>query len=85
MSAVRTIIKAEDGQWYVVSTVRLSIDHSFGHGPPQLFETMVFASSNGEGVTDWMDLDCDRYATEEEAQDGHIKMVEKWRYTPEDA
>jgi len=96
MRAVRSTIKSGTGQWFVVSTFDLPFDHSFGGGAPQLFETMVFAS-DGEEVTDWMDLDCARYATEDEALDGHTKMVEKWRssrwlyigtvasLTPEDA
>lgn len=75
---VRTIIKSETGKHYVVSTISLPFDHSFGRGTPQLFETMVF-ESDGEEVSDWMDLDCERYATEDEARDGHEKVVEKWR------
>lgn len=84
MTIVRTIIKSGIGQHYVVSTVLLSFDHSFGHGAPQLFETMVFAS-DGEEVTSWMDLDCERYATEDEAREGHEKVVEKWRSMWEEA
>ena len=81
MSDVRTIIKSETGQHYVVSTVCLSF---FGHRGSQLFETMVFAS-DGEEVTNWSDLDCARYASEGEAQYGHEKMVAKWRLTQEEA
>ena len=78
MNPVRTIIKLDTGKHYVVSTVRLSFDHSFGHGTPRLFETMVF-ESDGEDVSDWVDLHCERYATEDEAREGHEKVVEKWR------
>lgn len=60
-----------DGKW--VSTVWLGIDHSFGSGPPLIFETMVFPSQG-----DFGDLDCDRYSTEEEARVGHEAMVQKW-------
>jgi hypothetical protein len=30
---------------YRVSTVFLGLDHSFGHGPPVLFETMIFLNT----------------------------------------
>lgn len=33
---------------------------------------------NGK-VLDWMDLDCDIYATESQASEGHDEMVEKWK------
>lgn len=56
-----------------VSTVWLGLDHSFGAGPPLIFETMVF------GGEDFDDLDMERYATEEEAIEGHKAMVAKWR------
>ena len=78
---VKTIIKSKTGKHYVVSTVRLPFDHTFGRGTPQLFETMVF-ERDGE---DWMDLHCERYATEDEARDGHEKVVEKWRSGQEDS
>lgn len=38
---------------------------------------MVFASDENGNVSSWMDLDCDIYATESQASDGHEKMVEK--------
>ncbi len=52
-----------------VSTVFLGLDHSYGSGPPLLFETMVF---DGE-----LDQECDRYTTWEQAEKGHKKMVER--------
>lgn len=52
-----------------VSTVFLGLDHSFGEGPPLLFETMVFGGSH--------DQDMDRYSTIEEAKAGHVAMVAK--------
>lgn len=55
-----------------VSTVWLGLDHQFGDGPPLIFETMVFPAESS------MDLDCERYSTEEEAKAGHSAMVEKW-------
>lgn len=50
-----------------VSTVWLGIDHSFGHGPLLIFETMVFGGP--------LDQEMDRYSTEEEARVGHEAMV----------
>lgn len=47
---------------YSVSTVFLSIDHSFGEGPPVLFETMVFSKDDPA-----IDLYCERYCTREKA------------------
>lgn len=49
-----------------VSTVFLGLDHSFGDGPPEVFETMVFG-----GV---LDQECVRYATKAEAIAGHAAM-----------
>lgn len=54
-----------------VSTVFLGLDHSFGAGPPLLFETLVF-----EGP---MDGEMDRYSTWDEAERGHAAMVERVR------
>ena len=68
------VVKQEqlpNGKW--VSTVFLGIDHSFGGGPPLLFETMVFPSKEN-----FRDLGMDRYTTWEEAEKGHKKMVKKW-------
>ena len=74
---VRTIIKLDTGKHYVVSTVHMLFDHSFGRGTPQLFESMVFARTKESGASDWLERAL--YATEDEAKDGHKKMVEKWR------
>lgn len=54
----------------VVSTVWLGLDHSFGHGPPMIFETMVFYDSRNE----WDDLQ-ERYPTEGAAVAGHDQVV----------
>jgi hypothetical protein len=61
-----------DGRW--VSTVWLGLDHSFGSGPPLIFETMVFRSKDGP----LHDLECDRYSTEVDALAGHSRLCEKW-------
>ena len=57
-----------------VSTVWLGLDHSFGDGPPLIFETMVFVA--GEGGDD---LDCRRYSTEAEALAGHEDVLAEIR------
>lgn len=49
-----------------VSTVFLGLDHNFGTGEPQLFETMVFG-----GPLDGQEA---RYATWGEAEKGHEAM-----------
>lgn len=51
-----------------ISTVFLGINHSFGDGPPLLFETMIFDGEfDGE---QW------RYSTMEQARAGHTHAVE---------
>ena len=58
----------------VVSTVFLSLDHSFGDGPPVLFETMTFGGQQDGNQC--------RYRTWDEAVAGHATVVEgiKARY-----
>lgn len=50
-----------------VSTVWLGLDHSFGDGPPLIFETMVFGGPH--------DQYCERWPTKEAAQAGHDRIV----------
>jgi hypothetical protein len=50
-----------------VSTVFLGLDHSFGHGPPLLFETMIF-----NGPHDGWQM---RATTWEEAEKAHQAAV----------
>ena len=52
-----------------VSTVWLGMNHSFGSGPPLIFETMVFGGA--------LDEECERYHTEAEALHGHEEMVKR--------
>ena len=54
---------------YLVSTVDLGLDHSFGDGPPLYYETMIFV--NGK----WDELYMMRYSTEREAKEGHVETV----------
>jgi hypothetical protein len=49
---------------YEISTVFLGLDHSFGGGPPLIFETMVFK------VGSRSDMHCERYSSEAEALRG---------------
>ena len=50
-----------------ISTVWLGIDHSFGDGPPIIFETMIFGGKHDDF--------CERYETETDALDGHVRAI----------
>jgi hypothetical protein len=71
-TADRRVARDEVGP-YSVSTVFLGIDHSFGEGPPLIFETMVF------GPPDGGEVDMDRCSTWAEAEAMHAGFVEKYR------
>lgn len=60
------IVKQEYVGEFWVSTVFLGLDHSFGEGPPLLWETMVFAG-------DFHEQYMDRYSSEKDALEGHEK------------
>lgn len=57
-----------------VSTVWLGLDHSyFDDSPPLIFETLVFGGKHDQHMV--------RYSTEEEAREGHarvVRMVTPW-------
>ena len=55
-----------------LSTVWLGLDHSFGEGPPLIFESMVFAPGSRPE-----ELDQVRYSTEQEALLGHARLLRK--------
>lgn len=60
-----------DGKW--VSTVWLGLNHNYTpSGPPLIFETMVFDSLGGTAIDDYTE----RYSTLEQAQSGHIAIVD---------
>lgn len=61
----------------MVSTVYLQIDHGYD-GVPLWYETMVFKCDAAGKVTDWLELDCERYSTRDEAIEGHGRMVADW-------
>ena len=50
-----------------VSTVFLGLDYSFRGGTPILFETMIFGGEHDQYQ--------ERYATREEAEAGHLRVV----------
>jgi len=52
-----------------VSTVFLALNHNYGKGEPLIYETMVFKGP--------LDGEMNRYATKEQAIEGHRIMVEK--------
>jgi hypothetical protein len=54
-----------------VSTVFMGLDHSFGSGPPILFETLIFGGP--------MDSEGERYSTYDEAEQGHLHYCEMVR------
>ena len=59
---------------YWVSTVWLGMDHNFfGHGPPLIFETMVFLTAERDDPEHHglREFDTHRWSTLEEAQKGH--------------
>lgn len=59
-----------------VSTVWMGIDHSFGQGPPVIFETMIFRAHDATGgTTPAIDDYQERYCTEAEALAGHDRVV----------
>ena len=66
---------------FYVSTVFLGLNHNYGEGRPLIFETMVFCRfpiKSKEAFHTGLDLDMNRYATEQEAKDGHEQMKKKW-------
>ncbi len=70
-----------------VSTVFLGLDHSFGDGPPLLWESMAFGAPELRKIfgrkrpiredmgVQFESLDQRRYATREDALRGHAEMV----------
>ena len=70
------VVKQERVWWGgFVSTVWLGLDHSFGDGPPLIYETMVFPPHSYD------DLKCDRYPSRKAATIGHTTAVRwaRWR------
>ena len=80
-SVLAEMAKAETSNHYtdVVATsnghVYIDTTYTLDHG----WETMVFPCNADGEVTDWGDLDVERYDSEEEARVGHDEMVAKWK------
>jgi hypothetical protein len=69
----REDLKTKSGEEIMISTVFLGVDYNFGRKPPLLFETLVFGGElEGEMV---------RYATWEEAEEGHKIMTKRVQLT----
>jgi hypothetical protein len=58
--------------WAVISTVFLGIDHSFGFGQKQIFETMVFSRRGHHKAYDQYTR---RYGTLRKARVGHSEVL----------
>ena len=70
-----TRVAKTEAEGILVSTVFLGIDHNWtGHGPPIVFETMVFGLPALEGYQE-------RYATWDAAEAGHQEAVKAVRDT----
>ncbi len=79
MSNPNIIARTVVGGKYVVSTVRLAgADRMPDIYGGRIFETMVFACDADGAVTDWLEQDCQRYRTLDEARTGHTDMVQNW-------
>lgn len=67
---------------YLVSTVDLGLDHSFGMGEPLYYETMIFLKDNvfkfplEEREENIFEYYQERYTTEEQARAGHQKAID---------
>ena len=73
----RTIV---DG--YVISTVKLAGAEKYPElYADHMYESMVFRADSDGTVTDWMEVDGLRYATEDAAHAGHASLVAMWKTT----
>lgn len=68
-----TRITLPSGEHVVVSTVDLQMR---GYGGR--YETMVFRSDVEGKVLDWLELQCNRYDTVQDAARGHADIVAEW-------
>ena len=66
------------GVKFLVSTVDLGIDHSFGGGKPIYWETMIFQKTPNKGELDfnWLGEYQERYTSREDAERKHRFIVE---------
>ena len=67
---------------FMVSTIWLGLDHNFSFkGPPIIFESMVFDQFGRSGFSVGQQVDCRRYATQQEAMAGHAELLAQWTPT----
>ena len=66
-TADRRVAKTTVNDEVNVSTVFLGLDHSFGDGPPLLFETMIFGGEHDQ----YQEL----FETWDQAEEGHTVAV----------
>jgi hypothetical protein len=80
-TADRTVMRTELIDGSVISTVFLALDHSYGVGPPLLFETaLVSGEEQFDSYFKRMYRPCEvvaRYSTWAEAQAGHMEWIER--------
>jgi len=62
----------------ILQSNKVASGHVFVSTTTALGETMVFQCDSSGQVTDWTELDCDRYSDESEARNGHELIVAKW-------
>ena len=77
----KTVDRTIVGGKYLVSTIALSgaeIWPDLYEEADGAFETMVFPCDEQGIVSDWLELDCERYRTRSDAMTGHINMVQNW-------
>lgn len=72
------VVKQEKTKNWYVSTVFLTINHCYDGGTPILFETMVFPLDGVGNVASFLEEECQRYTSYQDALFGHQKMVEKY-------
>lgn len=72
------IVRHTHTERFLISTVFLGLDYSWGKGPPITFETMVFARDDGNAssVPDEIDQQW-RYSTWSDAEAGHEATLKR--------
>ena len=66
---IQDVVKSAS-KGYVLVDTRCTPDHGW--------ETMVFKCNQKGTVKNWTDLDCRNYGTQQEANNGHAEIVNKW-------
>lgn len=64
-----------DKEKWLLSTVWMGIDHSFGGDLPIIFETMLFTGPSDEDESHPWNTACAHYATLEGAREGHSRAA----------